>query len=63
MLHHSGESNFDNMMITKAERAPRFLSQNGSSIKNSTTVLNQTFSNGKTNGFKEFRISNDIKEI
>ena len=63
MMHNSGDSNFENMMLTKIDRAPRFLSQNASSIKNSTTVLNQTFSNAKTNGFKEFRISNDIKEI
>ncbi|CDW91013.1 UNKNOWN [Stylonychia lemnae] len=60
MTNHSNDVQFENSLF---KDRPRFLSQNASSIKNSTTVLNQTFSIAKTNGFKEFRITNDLKEI
>ena len=47
---------------------PRYFSHHTSTMKNPQKIngqnqLNMTFSTTKTNGFKEFRIANDLKEI
>eukprot|EP00347_Sterkiella_histriomuscorum_P002348 403368500 len=57
-LHHLQNQSKD------ASTKTRFLSQHNYSFNGSqAALLNQTLSTTKTNGFKEFRITNDLKEI